>query len=332
MNNKLTQILIAVLIGQACLALALNSNIFKSNEDKEPEKIVSANLNSTDTIKIEEKEKDTLELVNIEGQWSVPGMMNFPASKKSIDDLLKKFRELKAGWPVASSKEAAKRFKVTKDDYEKKISFISKGKNLLDVYLGSSASFRSKYLRCSGSDKIYSVEIQSYEFSTKPKEWIDKTAYTYPTDKIQKVATPAFTITSKKDKWVVDGIKPDETTNQATATNAVSTLSGIVFKEVEGDKPDPEYGMDSPEIEYTIQLKGDDKDKIGKEIKYTIGKRKVNDGYILKASDKKYYVSIDDYVTKGVLALNKNGLTMKKKPGQPAKTEKKSDSSAAAKK
>ena len=257
-----------------------------------------------DSIKIEEKDSEPLLLKKADGEksWVLPGKMNFPAASSAVEELKKKFVEMKGIWPVATTSDAAERFKVNKDDFEKKLSFLSGDKAVAEIYVGTAPSFRKRHIRAEGSGEIYAVGINPYELSVKTRDWIDKSAYTLDADQVSRLETPAFTLLRKNGKWELEGVSGDQVTNQVKAGEVFNNFCGIVFQEIEGNKDDPEYGLSEPAVSYTVVLKD------GKRVEFKIGQRTVNDGFILKTSDKPYFVSVSKYVIDNIKKANRAEL------------------------
>lgn len=311
--NKLTQILLAVLIGQICMAALLNTGFLSNGIEEKEESIIAGDLSKVDAIQIVEATSteaggsESLELKKVAGKWVVPSLYGFPAASSTIEELISKFTQMKGGWPVATTTDAAKRFKVGKDDYEKKVSFLVSGKPVAEVYVGSAPSFKKRHVRAEGKNEIFVVNLNPYDLSLKAKDWLDKSAYTLDSSKVKSITTAKFTMNRVGDKWKLEGISPDKVTNQVSADGAFNALLRIVFTNLEGDKDDPEFGLSQPVLEYSVILKDADK-----KVDYKFGKRTVNDGYILKTSDKNFYVSVSKYVLDNILKLNREQMIASK--------------------
>ncbi len=323
--NKMIQILITVLLIQIGLAVLLGTDILGGAGGKggKEKKLLAADLSKADQIKIEEKSSgdgsggnESLVLKSVDGKWTVPSVKGFPAGKTAVKKLIDKFGEMKEDWPVATTDDAASRFKVAKDDYEAKVTFSQGDKALATIYIGTAPSFRKRHIRADGGKEIFAAAIEPQELSLRPKDWIDRSAFTYDADEVEKVITDKFTLLRKNGKWEVEGAPSDKVTNQVKADTAFNTLLGIVFKDVEGEKDDPEYGLASPELKYSVVLKG------GKPVEFQIGRRTVNDGFILKSSDKNFFVSISPFVVENIKKLAKADLLASKndKPDDAAKS------------
>ncbi len=307
--NKLTQILIAVLILQICLAAVTRTDLFSGNKGgADSSTILKADLSKVDLIKIEEKGAEALSLKKVDAadKWILPAKMNFPAASSAVEELKKKFVAMKGVWPVATTGDAAKRFKVDKEEFEKKLSFLSGDKPVAEIYIGTAPSFRKRHIRVEGESDIYSVDLNPYDLSTKLRDWIDKSAYTLDADEVSKLVTPQFTLLRKNGKWELQGVNADQVTNQIKAKETFNNFCGIVFQEIQGDKDDPEFGLAQPEVKYTVVLKD------GKEVEFKLGRRTVNDGFILKTSDKPYYVSVSSYVIDNIKKSNRDELIASK--------------------
>ena len=111
---------LAVQIGLAvCLAFVGRSNgAFRSGE-----KLIGLDLASLDEIVIQDEGDPALVIQRKDGSWILPDHFGLPVSQTKLDRVTGTLFGLRKTWPVGTTGVAAKRFKVTDDDFERKITF-----------------------------------------------------------------------------------------------------------------------------------------------------------------------------------------------------------------
>ncbi|MXZ56713.1 MAG: DUF4340 domain-containing protein [Gammaproteobacteria bacterium] len=115
---------------------------------------------------------ESIELTKDGEQWVLPD--GNPADESKVDSVIGKLADSGADWPVATSQSAAKRFEVTKESFQKQISIYSGQDLLVDLYLGTSPSFRRVHARQANKNDIHSIEFSNFEAGTSPSAWLDK--------------------------------------------------------------------------------------------------------------------------------------------------------------
>ena len=151
--NRLSFKLAAVLVFQLILALVLWSRGPDYSAFKAKEPLLTFDPAKVDRIEIAESSANSVALVKEDGKWAIPSSAGFPADGAKVSGLLTKLAGLKKGWPVASSSEAAKRFKVASDSFERRIVLKSGGNAAGELLLGTSPNFKSVSARA-GNDML----------------------------------------------------------------------------------------------------------------------------------------------------------------------------------
>src|SRR5688572_25308445 len=130
--------LLAAQIGLAAI-LALSSSDYAAYDAKDP--LIAFDAGKIDQIAIGQSGGSSVTLAKQEGKWVIPAFAGFPADAQKVTAFLDKLRELKKGFPVATTGEAANRFKVSDAVHERRIVLSSGGKEAGKLYVGTSPSF-----------------------------------------------------------------------------------------------------------------------------------------------------------------------------------------------
>src|SRR5687767_13959483 len=176
--------LLAAQLGLASI-LALSSSDHAAFDAKEP-------LLAFDTAKVDQIAIDqavggnSVTLKKENGKWVIPSFAGFPADPGKVSAFLDKLRELKKGFPVATSSDAANRFKVSDSTAERRLVLSSGGKEAARLLMGTSPSFRQANVRADGSS-IYSVAFSAYEAGLRGDDWMDRGALAIPADQVSSV-------------------------------------------------------------------------------------------------------------------------------------------------
>jgi hypothetical protein len=239
--------------------------------------------------------------------WVLPGTGDFPADKSRVDRLLGELKGLKRGLAVATTKGAQKRFKVSNDDFERRVQLARGDEMLATLYFGTSPGMRRVNARTSEDDAVYTTEFGVYDAPVKPEDWEDKGVLKIPPGEIDSIgltgltlerrpAAPAGTAAGDKDLqkpetriWSSEGLADGEAVNQANADALAQQLAGLTTGAVLGTEANPDYGLDQPALAIQVQRQG------GQTIEYRLGKRDKADDYVLKASSRPEYFRLPGY-------------------------------------
>ncbi len=112
-----------------------------------------------------------IELQKKDGKWQMGD--GLPVAESRVNDLLKQLEELRRGWAVATSDDAATRFEVTEEKFKRKVRFLQGDKEMDVLLVGTSPSFRQTHVRKPGDDAIYSVKLDEFSLATERDNWLD---------------------------------------------------------------------------------------------------------------------------------------------------------------
>ncbi len=251
--KRLSVKLAAVLGFQLVLALILwglgpDYSAFKA---KEP--LLAFEAAKVDRIEISEGGAASVALVKEGGNWTIPSFAGFPADGAKVNSLLAKVSGLKKGWPVASSADAAKRFKVTGDAYERKIVLKSAGKETGEILLGTSPAFKQVHVRAGNDGNVYSVAFSPYEAGARGEDWMDRSLLNIPQDQIASISLNDVTLERKDGKFVLGGLAPGEKPNESAIYQLAGALSYPAFDAVVGKGAEALAKVNEPTIEVTVK-------------------------------------------------------------------------------
>jgi len=206
-----------------------------------------------DRIEIDEDAGKRVALVKKDNAWVIPAMADFPAEGTKVSGLLSKLAGLKKGWPVASTSEAAKRFKVTEETHERRIVLKSGGSAVGEILIGSSPTFRQAHIRAANDSNIYNAAFALYDAGSRGEDWMDRALLNLPQDKIASIAIGGVTLERKDGTFKLAGLAEGEKQDETAIYRLVGALTSPAFDAVVGKGPDALAKLDPPSFEVSIK-------------------------------------------------------------------------------
>ena len=251
--NRLSLKLAAVLGLQLVLALVLWAGGPDYNAFKAKEPVLAFDPAKVDGIEIAEGSANSVVLVKEDGKWVIPSSAGFPADAAKVSGLLTKLAGLKKGWPVATSAEAAKRFKVSDDAFERRVVLKSGGGTLGELLLGTSPNFKSVSVRAGGDGNVYSVAFSTYEVGARGDEWQDRGLLNIQQDQIASIAIGDVLLERKDGKYVLPGLAAGQKQDETATYRLTGALTYPVFEAVVGKGAEAQAKVSAPDIEITVK-------------------------------------------------------------------------------
>lgn len=233
---------------------------------------------------------EQVRLASKEGKWVLPDIGDAPADQAAVENLLAKLEGLRQGFVVASSSEAAKRFKVEEQHFERHLTVFQGEDQVTDLYLGTAPSYREVHARRAGSDDIVAVTLASYELWSTPNQWLDKQMAAIAEENITAITSAELSLTREQTEGQGDDEQPpgwalaDGTVADATAANELAHLLGnlsVISAQVNDSTP--------REILLTLTVTDD----AGTELVYTF-MREGEENPLLLRSDRELLLTLDE--------------------------------------
>ena len=265
---------------------------------------------TVDTIVIQGPDNTTVQLKKTDGEWLLPKYYDAPAKPERVKTLLDKLAGLKAGWPVATTPQAAKRFKVAPDNFERHI-LLKSGDTVIDeLFTGTSPSFRKVHVRLPDSNNITTAAFASYDAPVKAEEWLDKGMVALKADDIIRIAFGDFILVRRDKNLVLEDPAPEEQADPEKISKLVGRLTDLQISAIVGREQLPEYGLNKPALTCRITLAS------GRKLIWTFGKLQKKDSYVLKTSDQDLLFKIQGRQVKPLLEVKRDTLVKKKETTQ----------------
>ncbi|MCG8066665.1 MAG: DUF4340 domain-containing protein [Candidatus Thiodiazotropha taylori] len=313
--KKTVTILAVLLTAQLLLAVGMGLSDRSLSAGTEPVALLGFDANSVDRIALEGPDDAKVVLARSGSSWVLPDADQFPANSQKVQQLFERLASLKSTAPVAASASARERFKVSDEQFERRITLSKGNDTLARLYLGSSPGMRLIHARNEASDAIHAVKMAAYDVPVKASDWEDKSVLT-----LSKTAINAIDVNGLHIKRSASGTDSDKangdskqspawqaegmTEGQQLKTDAVDKLAGLLadlqFEKVLGQEAKDEYGLAEPVLELSLSLDDmarDDNETLG----YRLGKTRDKEEYTLKVSNRPEYFRLASYKAKPLI-------------------------------
>ena len=197
--KKLIYILSGLLVLQLLLTVVVNAQHSGIQGAAKPKALLALQDNDIDHISISGNDGKVVNLARTNDKWLLSDQSDFPANQQQVTSLLTQILSLKHGLAVADSDNAAHRFKVAKDSFERKVVLSQQHVDMATLYLGTSASMRETHLRLEGEAQVYLANLPVYRLPVTNKEWMQQDLLQLKTTNIKALKIGDMTLSRKID-------------------------------------------------------------------------------------------------------------------------------------
>lgn len=306
---------VALLFVQIALVVILNVNHRQDLAAFTPhENLLHFSPSAVDTITVLGAKNDKVTLQKVDGTWLLPELFKAPADEKKVEGLLHKLADLKEGLAVATTKGAAKRFKVGKDNFERHVILKKGNQTVADFFLGTSPEFRMVHARVHDRPEVVSVKLSTYEVEAQPDLWLDHHLAAVDQEKIGTLSMGDISLTRKDGTWSLAGLAPTEELNTAQVNDLLEKISTLNVDGVLDPTTDQDLFKKSPALTIAMTLT-DHSTRT-----YTFAKPAKEGDYVLKSSAHNELFKVGDYVVDGLQKFSRKSLIKAKKEATASKT------------
>jgi hypothetical protein len=302
--QKTIGMLAVLLAAQLLLAVGMSFTGPNLAAHRQDAPLLALGEGAVDQLVIEDSDKTQIVLARQDDGWVLPATGNFPADGHKVDQLVERLKGLQRGLAVATTPGAQKRFKVSDDNFERRVTLARGDTNLATLYLGTSPGMHRVHARTGDDTAVYAVNFAVYEAPVKAMDWEDKTVLRIPRNDIGKITLAELTLTRQPDKaappdddtgkpgqttWNSTGLADGEMLKQADADALAQQLADLLVGSVLGTEMKPEYGLEKPALVLGVQRTD------GTAVEYRLGKREADNDYVIKASSRPEYFRLPGF-------------------------------------
>jgi hypothetical protein len=233
--NRTQTTLAGLLLIQAVLILLVRSPLSGSTGPVEAMPLLPV-LESFSPARMEISGADDakLTLVRDGDSWNLEELDGFPADTEKIDKLLEDLAGLTVRRPVVTASRYHGKFKVAEDDNEARLRMWDDpaAEPRVDLFVGSSSSYRAAHVRKSGEDPVYEVRgLSPYDLRPTADTWFARTLVSIPRGEVVGLvldnANGRFELARVDGAWVArspDGDLPLDPTKVDSLIGVVSSI------------------------------------------------------------------------------------------------------------
>lgn len=211
-----------------------------------------------DGLEILGPDKERVVIDKKNGVWVLPALTNAPADSQMVTALIDKIAGLKEGFIVANSQEAAHRFKVADNAFERHLLLKESDQVVGDFFVGTSPAFRQVHARKMGNFNIVAVGLSTYELDTSADTWLDKGFLRVADKDLTGMTFPDFSLyrtTGKEGKvangWELAGSDNPPVDNKS-AGELVAAVTGITISSVIDLPKSKDLSFAQPDFSFTV--------------------------------------------------------------------------------
>lgn len=250
--------------------------------------------------KSETEEAAEVKLSKVDAGWQLTADQS-PVNTSKVKTFLTDLLSLKAGWPVATTEQTARRFEVGDDNYQRKIELVTGGKVIATVLLGTSPALRKVHARLPGAENTYAVDFATFNAPVVAKDWVDTTLLQIPQDQIIGLQYNDWKAERTNDVWTLEGLESGYEVNAAAINDYAFEVASLSYEQILGTEEKPDYKFADTSTELLVTLKD------GKQLTYRFARPEENSA-IVKRSDSDRYFKLANYQIGKLLSTDRSKL------------------------
>lgn len=278
-QNKILLILLAV---QLVLIFWLSTGTGALSVNTKKSKLLDYSLSDSNGIEIVDTE-GVIKLAMVEGAWVLPEQDNFPADQEKAEQLLAELSSLKTGLPVGNTLNAAKKFAVSSDQFERKL-VVQSADKVSEIYFGKVPTFKQIYTRVEGEDESYVVNFASHKLPVDINAWFSKDLLQFNRESLVRIKLKDIELAKSDDEWELSGVNEGARLRDEQVESLISVITGIAYTEIPAKNGPNGFAKAKAALELAVGFTNETKTYVFKKVK---------DSHYLKISSLPYYFKID---------------------------------------
>ncbi len=237
--NKAIKILTVALVLQVLLVVLANLDHFKNNDSNQNSRLLSLDWSHVDGLRIAGKDSTSVLLKKkSEHEWILPDYYSLPVDSVKIDELLDKLKPIHTDWPVATTEEAAKRFEVSKDNFQRQLNFLQGDTTKSTLLTGTSPGYRKVHAKLADQSAIYAIELSNFLVSASAEDWLKKQLLALDLNQVKEISIADIHLTKPDKDWLLDGLSADQKINHTSLQTLLDTLTNFRIESAFGPNLD----------------------------------------------------------------------------------------------
>ncbi len=262
-----------------------------------------------DEIRFEDAAGKRLTVRKTDGQWQLTDFDRLPADRQRLEDLLQRLQTLPQGWPVARSAEAAKRFRVSDDQFERHLTLLSAGKVVASLYLGTSPAFRKVHARLADDDRILAIDLNTFDVNANVDDWLNHDLLHLEQHRITTIQLPGLKLQAGEKGLQLADLATTETMRGDELGQLLDAISRLRVLGLAGDKA----GKQPPELTMSLTLQS------GKTREYRFYPVDKDTDFRLEVSDQPHPFRVAAGLVDRLKAFDRQRLVEEQQAGDPSR-------------
>ena len=301
--KKWIVLLSGVLVAQLVFAVIVYVSGEEYGAFEADEKLLVFNVAEVDRIQIED-DSNSMVLAKQEEEWVLPEQDDFPADQQNVLRLLDKLAAMKKGWPVATTSGASRRFKVTDDEFERKLTLFANNDTLGQLVIGDSPGFRKVHVRNVDDEEVFAVAFNTWEASADIDDWIDKKILTFSAEDLLQVEMSDFVLQREDGELRLADLADQEEINWQEVQILTNSLSGLRVDSLLDEEDKPKNLSDEADFALKVTLAPDE------TLTYHFFKLNEEPYYLLKRSDLDDHFKIAEFHVNAIKETTRDKLIL----------------------
>lgn len=183
--------------------------------------------------------------------WVLPHQGSYPAQSARVKSFLQQLVGLQRSGLVATTADAYKRLKVTKDTFQKKVELTLKGGGSKTLLIGSEPSYGSTHVRLASDKGVYVTHaLHASDARSDPSGYVDTTLLSLDQANLTRMevrnAAGDLVFTHAKSGWSMQGLPSGKQLDSHAVSSLAGNLTSLQLDEPLGKTVKPAYGFDKP--------------------------------------------------------------------------------------
>lgn len=321
--NRGNQILAGLLALQAVLLIGMNIGSDDRMAVKSQQLFGDLDVDQVTRIEIEGppgEEQESVTLARTGNDWVIATADDYPAKTEEVDELLDTMADLRSTTVVVTRDTYHDKLKVSEDDFNRHVTLTVDGEPV-ELFIGTSPSFKNTHVRLAGSDDVYLVpDLALGDVAERAWNWVERSYVDIAEDEVWSVDVENEQGRLRLDRDPVSGlwaaVGSDAPLKKSAVDDLVRKARSINLEAPVGKTVKPEHGLEEPEalVRLTVGTS-----TIAGTPPPTTETRTIRIGakvegqsrYYVKADDNPYVVEAEQYavkplVEKGIEALRED--------------------------
>lgn len=222
--------------------------------------LLTMDVAAVQVLELEDRDGRSLVVQKEQGGWLLPALADLPADGPRIQRLLERIGTVQRGWPEATTAEAALRFRVADDQFERKLTLHGKDGTREVWYFGVSPGLRRLYFRVDGDQEIHSLQVLAHELEVLADAWIDASLLHVEADQVERVELPGLTLVRGAAGLQPNDLSQQEDVIRDRLDTFIGHLTGLTVTGVLGSESKAGFDLDDSFFSYRLVL-ADDSDR-----------------------------------------------------------------------